>query len=266
MHKPTQQTNIDYQHELSRILAQQTRLMQQHNLPNGEVVWVRRAGTHNAMWRYHLQNILAHLVGNRLLSATPSQGGQHTIATEVARLRDLSAAGVCVPQCLAQQENGLMMSHLGACNLLKEWKIHQNHPAILLSRWQLGLQAIAAVHHRQQYLSQAFARNMIFIDEKQIGFIDFEDDPGTVLPLPLCQARDWLCYLHSGAIVMRQDGGFHEAQKAWNTILASEPPDIQATVNKTLRSIGWMRHLRARFWGNDTLRLAAMAHFAAAIP
>lgn len=258
--------NIDYQHELSRILAQQTRLIQRYELPDGTIVWVRRAGRHNAGWRYRLQNILARLVVNRLLAAVPNPGGQRTIATEAARLRALSAAGIAVPQLLAQQPDGLMMSQLGMHNLLKEWKNQHNHPDILLSRWHLGLRAIAEVHQQQQYLSQTFARNMMFIDDEHIGFIDFEDDPGTVLPLSLCQARDWLCYLHSGAIVMHQSGLSAEAQATWHTVLASEPPAIQAAVNKTLRSIGLMRHLQAQFWGNDTLRLAAMARFVSVMP
>lgn len=265
MHISSQQINMDYQNELAHLLAQQTRFIQQYQLSDGEAVWVRRTGAHNAVWRYHLQNILAHLVRNPVLSATANRGGQNVIATEATRLRDLAAAGICVPQLLAQQENGLMMSHLGARNLLKEWKLQRNNPDILLARWQLGLTAIAQVHHRHQYLSQAFARNMIFIDEKHIGFIDFEDDPGTVLPLALCQARDWLCYLHSGAVMMCQNGLSNESRRTWHTILENEPPDIQAAVGKTLRSIGWMRHMRARFWGNDTLRLAAMAHFAPTI-
>ena len=63
--------------------------------------------------------------------------------------------------------------------------------------------AIAAVHARGAYLSQAFARNLMHCPDGVIGFIDFEDDPGETLSIAECQARDWLSYLHSTALPLR---------------------------------------------------------------
>ena len=63
--------------------------------------------------------------------------------------------------------------------------------------------AIERVHRSGQYLSQAFARNIIVCNDSQIGFIDFEDDPGRYMPLERCQSRDYLCYLQSLEVVSK---------------------------------------------------------------
>ena len=47
-------------------------------------------------------------------------------------------------------------------------------------------------------------------DGKNISFLDFEDDPSEVLTHAQCQARDWLCYIHSTALILK-NGGLLEA-------------------------------------------------------
>ena len=44
-------------------------------------------------------------------------------------------------------------------------------------------------------------------------------------------------------------------QKKWKNL----PAALRTPIESAIRPIGWMRHLQAGFWGNDTLRLAALA-------
>jgi hypothetical protein len=251
-----------YQHALQQCLLIQTDLMQSHTLANGERVWVRRAGARNSAWRYHLLKLAQQISGIHMLQPVPNLGGIPSLQTEAARLHALSIAGVQVPIILAQQPNALMISHIGEHNLEKEWKQHQYQPEILLQRWQLGLNAIEDVHKRKQYLSETFARNMIYVNQNSIGFIDFEDDPLSVMPLPACHARDWLCYLHSGARLMQDYSVASQAKALWDNMMHNQPHEVHTIVANSLRKIRWMRYLTAGFYGKDTLKLAAMANYA----
>lgn len=251
-----------YQHALQQCLLIQTGLMQSHSLENGEKVWVRQAGARNSAWRYHLLKIAQQISGIHMLQPVPNLGGIPSLQTEAARLQALATAGVQVPAILAQQPNALMISHIGEHNLENEWKQHKHQPEILLQRWQLGLNAIADVHKRKQYLSETFARNMIYVNQHSIGFIDFEDDPLSVMPLPHCHARDWLCYLHSGARLMQEYSVANQAKALWESMLHHQPHEVHTIVTNSLRKIRWMRHLTARIYGKDTLKLAAMASYA----
>ncbi|PIT11837.1 hypothetical protein BGI30_06205 [Snodgrassella alvi] len=251
-----------YQHALQQCLLIQTDLMQSHTLANGERVWVRKAGARNSAWRYHLLKLAQQISGIHMLQPVPNLGGIPSLQTEAARLHALSIAGVQVPIILAQQPNALMISHIGEHNLEKEWKQHQYQPEILLQRWQLGLNAIEDVHKRKQYLSETFARNMIYVNQNSIGFIDFEDDPLSVMPLPACHARDWLCYLHSGARLMQDYSVASQAKALWDNMMHNQPYEVHTIVANSLRKIRWMRYLTAGFYGKDTLKLAAMANYA----
>lgn len=236
--------------------------MQMHQLSNGEIVWVRRMGPRNSIWRYRILNLVSRISGIHLLTPVPNLGGAKAIHVELSRLHALAAAGICVPTVLAKTSQALMINHLGQRTLEQEWQKCKSYPDKLLQRWQLGLNAIAAVHLKQQYLSEPFARNMIFIDDNHIGFIDFEDDPASVLSLTQCQARDWLCYLHSGARMMINYQVGEKARQQWLAMLETQPSTIRHSIHKSLHKIGWMRHLDAPRWGTDTLKLAAMARFA----
>lgn len=245
----------DYSAELARILACQTHTIARHSLPSGQIVWVRQTGKTIPQWRYSLLGFVARHLRLGALQPVPNAGGSEAIATEAARLRALAAHDIRAPRLLAESADGLMFTHIGDHTLLH----HIEASPERLDYWQQGLTALAQVHRSGQYLSQAFARNIIVSDDGQIGFIDFEDDPGRYMPLERCQSRDYLCYLQSTAVWLQKQGLIDQAAAIWQQHSSSLPAALRTPIESAIRPIGWMRHLQAGFWGNDTLRLAALA-------
>ena len=190
------------------MLPQQQKAVASHRL-GSERVWLKKAGPRHGKLRYHLMAAVAGLLRLDVLTPVPNPGGEAAIAIEARRLRALGAAGLRVPAVLAQQPDGLLISDLGESGrppVVLQERLDQAAaagPAALLAVWREGLAAIAAVHARGAYLSQAFDRNLVQCPDGVIGYIDFEDDPGETLPLAECQARDWLSYLHSTAMLVR---------------------------------------------------------------
>ena len=109
---------------------------------------------------------------------------------------------------------------------------------------QLGLDALAAVHARGGYLSQAFARNMTMRDGR-IGFIDLEEDPGTMMSLPAAQARDVLFYAHSTARFLSGQKGEHV--RLLQAHLARETPEVRAEVARVASRLCWLSPLACLF-------------------
>ena len=149
-----------------------------------------------------------------------------------------------------------MLSHLDGKQL--DTQIEQEARGKHLTAWNAGLNAIGEVHRKGQFLSQAFARN-IMISGKDISFLDFEDDPSEVLTLAECQSRDWLCYLHSTALMLKKYGLLEQAAALWHDKLLIQPDEIQYLVTQTAKPIRWMHSLSHSRWGRDMLRLAAVA-------
>ncbi|ASK26408.1 BUD32 family EKC/KEOPS complex subunit [Neisseria chenwenguii] len=230
--------------------------IKRYALPGGRIVWVRKAGAHNAAWKYTLMGMVTKPLHLGALKPVPSLGGVRALDIEVRRLKDLASRGINVPALLLRRPDAIMISGLEGRQL--DSRIEKEAEEGRLNAWRAGLAAIADVHAKGGYLSQAFARNMLVSDGK-IGFIDFEDDPGEFLSDTECQTRDWLCYLHSTSLTLRKQHLLGEAAAYWGKMLADMPPEVRDTVVRTVKPIRWMHVLKRRFWGRDTLRLAALA-------
>ncbi|MDO4248465.1 MAG: hypothetical protein Q4C79_05835 [Neisseria sp.] len=243
-----------YTQALAELAPSQAETIAAHTLSNGEKVWIRKVGKTVPEWRYKLLGGIASGLRLGALQPVPNPGGRASLAIEAHRLRDLAASGVKVPQLLAKSDSALMFSNVGSDTILSEVENDDDQVGI----WQEGLAAIAGVHAQQQYLSQAFARNMIRADDGSISFIDFEDDPGKYMPLVLCQVRDYLCYLQSTAMWIYRRQNLGQAAAVWQQHQAGLPAEIRSQLQQTTRRAQWLRHLKYKWMGNDTLRLSAL--------
>lgn len=254
---------IDYAGYLRQQLAQQQFNVASYRLGD-EQVWLKKEGAPLGTGRYRAMAVLAALLRLEVLRPVPNTGGRAAIATEVRRLRDLQARGLRVPTVLAAQDDGFLMRHLGRpAQHTPSLGNEIDHavsagPAAVLALWQQGLAAIAQVHASGTCLSQAFARNLVRCPDGVVGYIDFEDDPAAVLPLPVCHARDALCYAHSTAIYLRLVGALDDARAMWTAWVSAGSPELQAVMATSIRRMAWMRHLpQSRRLGRDMQRVRA---------
>jgi hypothetical protein len=254
----------DYAEFLRTTLPKQEKNVASHRL-GSERVWLKKAGPRHGKWGYRVMAAVARMVRLDIIKPVPNPGGEAAIATEARRLKALAAAGLRVPAVLAQQADGLLISDLGEsgrATIVLQERLDQAAtagPAALLAVWREGLAAIAAVHVRGQHLSQAFDRNLVQCPDGVIGYIDFEDDPAEVMTLAECQARDWLSYLHSTAMMLEaaapQAAGLH-----WHAALAEVNDEVRERIANAARRMKWARKLPAsRRWGRDTQRVRAVA-------
>lgn len=258
----------DYADFLRAMLPLQAQSVASHRF-GLERVWLKKAGPRHGKVGYYLLAAVSGALRLDVLRPVPNPGGEAAIEIEARRLRALAAAGVRVPAVLAQQRDGLLISDLGESGrppvVLRE-RLDQAAvagPVPLLATWREGLAAIARVHARDAYLSQAFDRNLVLCPDGTIGFIDFEDDPGETLPLAECQTRDWLSYLHSTAMLVHAASP-HAAAAHWHAVLADASDDVRNRLAVAARRMRWLRHLPpGRRWGRDTQRVRAAAHLLA---
>jgi tRNA A-37 threonylcarbamoyl transferase component Bud32 len=212
--------------------------------------------------RYALLSALAYIFKLPMLKAAPAPGGVAAQSIEVQRLTALRQAGVQVPAVLHTAPQWFAIEYVDAPNLLES--LQRDIPMQeRLSIWLQGAKAIGHVHARGQCLSQAFARNCLWY-HGQTWFIDFEDDPASVMPLAHAQARDWLAYLHSTVWTLRQ------CQVSWTDMLQKYEQithipyrPVAEIVQKTSIRMAWLRYLpqSRKPWGRDVVMLQALGEF-----
>jgi len=206
----------------------------------GQPAWLKLSVPQPPAWRYRLLAGMAKLLQHPALQPVRPRGGAAGIRNEVARLAALSAAGLHVPQLLAHDDHWLLISDLGHITL--EVLIRRADPAAQLEHWQRGAGYILQAHRAGQYLSQAFARNLVWSPEQGLGAIDFEDDPISAMTLAQAQIRDWLPYLFSTALYFEDRLPLLCA--AIREVLALENAAVREGVYTALRRTAWLRVLR----------------------
>jgi tRNA A-37 threonylcarbamoyl transferase component Bud32 len=211
-----------------------------HSTSVGTVIVKGQRATRSA-WRYRVLNGVARVIGLPLLRAAPAHGGARAQAIEVARLRSLAAAGVAVPRLLHVDNLFFVQSWLGETRLDRLLR-----KKAALTWWQRGLRTLVDVHARDQYLSQAFARNFIAVGDT-LAMIDFEDDPLEVMTLEQAQARDWLAYLHASALAFtkRMPAPHAECVALLCAELACERAAVRQLVADAAWRLRWMQRLPA---------------------
>jgi hypothetical protein len=238
-------TTKDAQAFLKNKLSKQQRSLAVYHTSTG-AVWLRKAAPHHSIVRYLPLYILAYFLRRPIFRPVPSLGGSQAILIESVRLNELSAAGVNVPRMLAANGRGLLMTDIGQGQSFErlDTLLHKcTNAQSFMAIFTLAFDEICHVHHKGQYLSQPFARNIVLIGDKNIGFIDFEDDPLSVMPLVHCQARDLLCFLFSVANELFCRNLIDDAAQYVFDRLINVSPSIQTdfiAVTRLLSFIKWL--------------------------
>lgn len=207
--------------------------------------------------RFWLMSSLARVVRHPLLRPVPAPGGAAAQATEVRRLQALARSGVPVPAVLHQAPDFIVLSHVDGVLLSA---LLTDTPEVALPAFERGLRGLAQVHAAGQYLSQAFARNMLLSDPGVV-YLDFEDDPLEVMSLADAQARDWLTYFLSALWCVNVPRA--QVLQAWSDVQASISVEVRQRIDGAIERLAWLRHLPNRRdpWGRDIISLQALADF-----
>lgn len=157
---------------------------------DGRRAWLKQyAGGHRVLALAVLRLVSIRL-GLDALRPPPHRGGDGARLIEARRLAELRSQDVNVPKVIGQGRAALVLSDNGRSlsSCLRE--ADETARDALVAR---ALAAIAEGHRHGAYFGQPLPRNMTY-DGREIGFIDFEEDPLEVMDLEQAQARDWLMF------------------------------------------------------------------------
>lgn len=208
----------------------------------GQVAWRKTYADGGHRRRTAALRWIARRLGANALLAPLPLSPELACRTEQAMIDRLAALGANVPPVLAVGDRELLLGDLGPTLAV----VCRAEPDDDRRRQQvqLGLDALADLHARGGYLSQAFARNLTMRDGR-VGFIDLEEDPCTIMSLPAAQARDVLFYSHSTARFLSGQPGEHE--RMLHAHLARETAEVRVEVARTAQALCWLSPIACLF-------------------
>ncbi|MCC8931768.1 serine/threonine protein phosphatase [Rhizobium sp. 'Codium 1'] len=201
--------------EVLRALVQSDDRVQCLDLPHRRL-WIKRQGVKVLPRFVSFQGLVAALLRVPHLRPSPQLAPDAMQAREIARMHIFAAAGFPVPPIVFQSKTAMVMADVGPTlaerlNTLRT-SDPVGHDALLVQAADgLGRVHAAGLSHGRPHVRD------FFLSDGEVGFMDFEEDPASVMPLEMAQARDvFLYFLIVASRAIRPDETCPAALGAWS--------------------------------------------------
>lgn len=200
--------------------------------------WLKKAEKNNNKLLLNMMGRISKYLKTPLLRPAVKYSGKESIRFESEHLAKLAELGATVPKVMSQGDDWLLLSDMGK-NASGYFKDKNQSRENVRAAYISILSSIKRLHDNDGYLSQAFVRNITFIDGdiKKVGFIDFEDNPLTVLTLEQAKAKDLLYFTSSMArFFLNDEESFKEITALY---LSNYSREIKDLLRQTRRALLW---------------------------
>ncbi|MET3853130.1 serine/threonine protein phosphatase [Rhizobium sp. OAE497] len=222
-------------------------------------VWIKRYGTERSSRWIVLQRMIANLIGAPFLRPSPALPDEAMAEREVRRGAQFAASDVPTAPLIYASGSAVVLGDVGLTvgqqlRQLGREEAEAHDQILVLCAEELG-----RLHQKGLCHGRPFPRDM-FIKDGRIGFLDFEEEPDTVMPLATAQARDiWLLFLQLASRARLGKETHDRAFEAWS---AAAPAAAVAELRKLTGFLGaflWLARLIGRVHMGSDLRQFIMA-------
>jgi tRNA A-37 threonylcarbamoyl transferase component Bud32 len=233
----------------------------------GRTVWIKRQGGKTMPPLVAVQGLFASLFRMPILRPSPRLLPEAMQARELARLRAFARAGFPVPKIAYASATAMVMSDVGP-TIDHQMRVSKRcdpaaHDALLVQVAEaLGRVHAAGLSHGRPHVRD------FFLEDGKVGFMDFEEDPASVMPLAMAQARDILLYfLVVASRAIETEKTCPAALQAW---LARAPDAARVELIRLTALIGRIlplaRLIGCLHMGSDLRRFIMATEFLMRVP
>lgn len=218
-------------------------------------VWIKRYGTERKPRWVILQRMAANLIRAPFLRPSPVLGDEGMAEREMRRIAQFSAKGIPTPRVVYSSGAAVAFSDVGLTVDRHMKRVLKGDPVACDDMLVHCCAELGRLHSKGLCHGRPYPRDM-FLRDGRIGFMDFEEEPDTVMPLETAQARDiWLLFLQ---VAQRARFGKVTHDRAYEAWAAVAPPAAVAELRKLTGFLGgflWAARLIGRVhMGSDLQR------------
>ncbi|WP_235882849.1 lipopolysaccharide kinase InaA family protein [Rhizobium rhizophilum] len=208
------------------------------------------------------QGLAARLLSVPHLRPSPQLSPEAMQTREISRMRAFAAAGFAVPAIAYQSKTAMVMEDVGQtlASRLRDLRVAdpEAHDAFLVQAAEaLGRVHAAGLSHGRPHVRDFFLR------DGEVGFMDFEEDPASVMPLEMAQARDiFLYFLVVTTASIRPDETCPAALEAWSRhVSEAAHRELHALTTLAGRILPLVRLIGRVHMGSDLRRFIMATEF-----
>ncbi len=198
-------------------------------------VWIKRYGTKKpSTWR-HLQRVFSRIVPLAFLRPCAYLSARQMAEREMQRIGLFRQRGVAVPEVLYASNGALVLADAGITVQRRLAQLKESDPAAHDELMVACAAELGRLHAKGLCHGRPYPRDMFFAGDR-LGFMDFEEDPQTVMSLAVAQARDiWLLFLQIATGARLGLATQNRAYEAWSE---QAPAAARAELQRMIRFLG----------------------------
>jgi tRNA A-37 threonylcarbamoyl transferase component Bud32 len=198
-------------------------------------VWIKRYGTKKPSFWRHLQTLFSRIVPIAFLRPCAYLSAQQMAERETRRIRLFKERNVAVPEVLYASNGAIVLSDAGITVQRRLAQLRDGDPAAHDDLMVACAAELGRLHAKGLCHGRPYPRDMFFVGNR-LGFMDFEEDPQTVMPLEVAQARDvWLLFLQIATGARLGLATQNRAYEAWSE---QAPAAARAELQRLIRFLG----------------------------
>ncbi|WP_244558003.1 serine/threonine protein phosphatase [Rhizobium hainanense] len=198
-------------------------------------VWIKRYGTKRpSAWRL-LQAVFSRIVPVAFLRPCAYLSPRQMVERETRRIGLFSREGIAVPEILYASNGTLVLGDAGITVQCRLVQLKESDPIAHDDLMVVCAAELGRLHAKGLCHGRPYPRDMFFVGNR-LGFMDFEEDPQTVMPLEVAQARDiWLLFLQIATGAHLGLATQNRAYEAWSE---QAPAAARAELQRMIRFLG----------------------------
>lgn len=202
---------------------------------SSRLVWIKRYGTEKlSVWR-RLQAIASRIIPVDFLRPCASLAPQKMMERETRRISLFKEQGIAVPEILYASDGAIVLADAGITVQRRLAQLRDSDPVAHDDLMVACAAELGRLHAKELCHGRPYPRDMFFAGNR-LGFMDFEEEPQTVMPLAVAQARDiWLLFLQ---IATGSCLGLETQNRAYEAWSALAPAAARAELQRMIRFIG----------------------------
>jgi tRNA A-37 threonylcarbamoyl transferase component Bud32 len=222
-------------------------------------VWIKRYGTECTSRWVVLQRMIANLVGAPFLRPSPALDDEGMAQREIRRITMFASKDVPTARVVYSSGSAVVFSDVGLTVGQQLRAMAGSDPVAHDDLLVLCAGELGRLHAKGLCHGRPFPRDM-FVKDGRIGFMDFEEEPDTVMPLATAQARDiWLLFLQIAGRARLGSQTHDRAYKAWCEAAPAGAIDELHKLTGFLGAFLWFARLIGRVHMGSDLRQFIMA-------
>lgn len=222
-------------------------------------VWIKRHGDKGRNAIVAVQRAVARLLRLPFMRPSPAVNGEGMVARDLRRMDKFARADIPTAAIVYSSGSAIVLSDITPTVDERLRTLRKSDHAAYDDLLVFCCAELGRLHAADLCHGRPVPRDM-FVKDGRLGYIDFEEEPEAIMPMPMAQARDlWLFFLQLSDRAFDRKATQDRAYRAWANAAPEAAIAELGKLGRSMERFLWFARLIGRFHMGRDLRQFILA-------